>query len=371
MLSITTGESVLTMKDRLEKLQEALRDIAGCGIITDDINRRYFTGMKSSAGTLVVFPDKSYLLIDFRYIEKAKKVVKNCEVMLESGGLKKVCQRIKELMVKHGALSAAVDTEVCTVAQLADIRRLLNADVVADDRLGRAIRNIRLVKSEEEIEKMIAAQRIAESGLEHMLDFIKVGRTEREIQLELDYFMLSHGAEALSFDTIALSGKNTSLPHGVPGDKAVEDGDFVLMDFGAVVDGYHSDMTRTVCVGQPTDEMRKVYDIVLRAQLAGLEAVKAGISGSDLDKVARDIIAAEGYGERFGHSLGHGVGVEIHEQPYASPVSGEILQAGSVVTVEPGIYIEDGFGVRIEDFVVITEDGCINMTKAPKELICL
>lgn len=357
------------MTSRLEKLQERIKDIAGCGIITDDIDRRYFTSMKSSAGTLVVFPEKSYLLIDFRYIEKAKKTARGCEVILESGGMKKVCARIKELMQKHGAESAAVDIEKCTVSGLVDYKQLLGCEIIANEKFGQAIRSIRLIKSAEETEKMIAAQRIAEKGFEHMLEFIKVGRTEREIQLELDYFMLSHGAEALSFDTIALSGKNTSLPHGVPSDKAVEDGDFVLMDYGAVVDGYHSDMTRTVCVGKPDEEMARVYDIVLRAQKAALEAVRAGICGKELDKVARDIITAEGYGECFGHSLGHGVGVEIHEQPYASPNSNETLQEGSVVTIEPGIYIEGRFGVRIEDLVIVTQDGCVNMTKAEKTLI--
>ncbi len=183
--------------------------------------------------------------------------------------------------------------------------------------------------------------------------------------------MLSHGAEALSFDTIALSGANTSLPHGVPSDKRVESGDFVLLDFGAVVDGWHSDMTRTFCVGEPTDEMRKVYDIVLRAQLAGIEAVKAGIDGKALDAVSRKVIADEGYGRFFGHSLGHGVGMEIHESPYASPSVNNIINEDSVVTVEPGIYLEGKFGVRIEDFVIVTKDGCINMTEAPKELVCL
>ena len=218
---------------------------------------------------------------------------------------------------------------------------------------------------------MIAAQRIAEKGFDHMLCFIKEGKTEKEIQFELDYYMLSNGAEALSFDTIALTGKNTSMPHGVPGDTAVQAGDFVLMDFGAVVNGYHSDMTRTVCVGKPTDEMREVYDIVLKAQLAGLDAVRSGITGSELDGVARKIISDAGYGECFGHSLGHGVGMEIHESPYATPSSSELLESDMIITVEPGIYLPDKFGVRIEDFVVVREDGCFNMTNAPKVLINL
>ena len=168
-----------------------------------------------------------------------------------------------------------------------------------------------------------------------------------------------------------MSGKNTSLPHGVPSDKPIKQGDFVLLDFGSVVQGYHSDMTRTFCVGEPTDKMRKVYDIVLNAQLAALSAVKAGMTGKELDAFARDIISKEGYGENFGHSLGHGVGMEIHEMPYASPSKEDILPENSIVTVEPGIYLEGEFGVRIEDFVVVKNDGCENMTKAEKQLIII
>ena len=204
-----------------------------------------------------------------------------------------------------------------------------------------------------------------------MLNFIKPGVTEKEIGLCLDYYMLRNGAEGLSFDTIALTGANTSLPHGVPGESVVKDGDFVLMDYGATYDGYHSDMTRTVCVGKPTEKMEQVYNTVLEAQLKSLEFIKAGVSGSDADKVARDIITNAGYGKMFGHSLGHGVGMEIHETPNASPSSKHIFEENMIVTVEPGIYIPDEFGVRIEDFVIVTADGCENMTKAKKSLISL
>ena len=212
----------------------------------------------------------------------------------------------------------------------------------------------------------VATQRMKQAYIatKEKAELIRVGRTEKEIQLELDYYMLKNGAEALSFDTIALSGSNTSLPHGVPSDKKVESGEFVLMDFGATYDGWHSDMTRTVCVGKPSDKMKFVYETVLTAQLSALDAVKAGMSGKALDKIARDIITEAGYGDNFGHSLGHGVGVEIHESPYASPSREDILPENSIVTVEPGIYLEGKFGVRIEDFVVVTENGCINMTKA-------
>ncbi|MBQ8108105.1 MAG: aminopeptidase P family protein [Ruminococcus sp.] len=354
--------------DNLERLQRRISKIADCGIINDQVNRRYFTGMKSSAGTLLVFPEESIFIIDFRYIEKAKKTVKNCQVVLEEFPLS---AQIKKIFQDRGVRTAAIDAMTCTVSQLESFDKSLGVQLVADEGFAWLIRELRMIKTPQETDKMIKAQRIAEQGFEHMLDYIRPGRTEREIQLELDFFMLSHGAEALSFDTIALSGKNTSLPHGVPSDKQVQSGEFVLMDFGAVFEGYHSDMTRTVCVGQPSDEMKRVYDIVLRAQQTALSQLKAGISGKALDKIARDIIASEGFGDNFGHSLGHGVGMEIHEQPYSSPSREDILPENCVITVEPGIYIEDKFGVRIEDFAVVQSDGCLNMTLAPKELIIL
>ncbi len=350
----------------IERLRQSL-DEHSCALIDSDINRRYFTGMKSSAGTLLVFRDAAYFIIDFRYIEKARKTAHSCEVILQD----KLYEQICALIEKHGAKRVLIDSSVCTVKQLAALKSRLSCEIVSDDTLSERTSSLRIVKTREELDKMIAAQRIAEKGLAHISEFIREGRTEKEIQLELDYYMLSHGAEALSFDTIALSGPNTSLPHGVPSDKKVKNGEFVLLDFGAVVDGWHSDMTRTLCVGEPSEEMRKVYDIVLRAQKAGLEAVRAGISGRELDAVSRKIITDEGYGDAFGHSLGHGVGMEIHESPYASPNVDDIINEGSVVTVEPGIYLEGKFGVRIEDFVIVTADGCINMTEAPKELICL
>ncbi len=351
---------------------EALADLldTDCALITSDVNRRYFTGMKSSAGTLLIFKDKAYFIIDFRYIEKTRKLLANdhfVEVVLQD----KLYEQLNQLMAKHGARACSVESMSLTVKELSLFKQKLDVFVDSSDTLSDAVNKLRMIKSPDEIDKMINAQRIAESGFEHMLSFIRPGVTEREIQLELDYHMFKNGAEALSFDTIALSGKNTSLPHGVPGDKIVETGEFVLLDFGAVVDGYHSDMTRTVCVGQPDDKMKKVYDIVLKAQLAAIDNVRAGIKGCDLDKIARDIITSEGYGDDFGHSLGHGVGVEIHEMPYAARSYTDPLPENSIVTVEPGIYLENEFGVRIEDFVVVTKDGCINMTKAPKELIII
>lgn len=353
--------------NRFEKLFERFNS-ADCALITSDINRRYFTGMKSSAGVILAFPQKAYLLIDFRYIEKARATVTDAEVI----ELKRLFPQVSELLKKHEASSMAIESETMTVKELNTYRHFFkDLKIVSDDSLSNDISALRMVKDDEEIECIKMAQRIAEMSLEELLPFIKVGRTEREIALELNRLMFKNGAEDLSFETIVLAGRNTSMPHGVPSEKKVEDGEFVLMDFGAVYNGYHSDMTRTVCVGKPSEEMEKVYNIVLEAQLAGIEAARAGIVGSALDKVSRDIIEAAGYGECFGHSLGHGVGLEIHEKPNASPNYKLPLSSDAVVTVEPGIYIEGKFGVRIEDFVILTENGCENMTKCAKNLISL
>ena len=203
------------------------------------------------------------------------------------------------------------------------------------------------------------------------MKFIKVGITEKEIALELDFFMLRNGGEGLSFETIAVSGKNSSMPHGVPSEKKIENGDFITLDFGTVINGYHSDMTRTVAMGFASDEMKNVYDVVLKAQQNCLDNIKAGVSCKDGDEFARSIIRNAGYGQYFTHSTGHGVGVEIHEYPNLSIYSDSVLQAGNIVTVEPGIYIPEKFGVRIEDMALITEKGCTNLTKASKDLIIL
>lgn len=351
----------------LEFLQAQLCLFSDAVIITSDINRRYFTGMKSSAGTLLVFPEKAYLIIDFRYIEKARKTVKNCEVVLQ----KKLYEQINELLKKHNANKLSVEADNMTISQLEALTNKLDCQIDASGELSKAVEQIRAVKRNDEITKIRQAQMIAEKAYSHILDFTKAGKTEREIQLELDFFMLKNGAEALSFDTIALSGKNTSLPHGVPTDKKIEEGEFVLLDFGAVVDGWHSDMTRTFCVGKPDDEMIKVYNTVLTAQTKAIAAVKSGVSGKELDKAARDVIKNAGYGEYFGHALGHGVGMEIHEAPTASPSSDDILAENMIVTVEPGIYIPGKFGVRIEDFVVVKNDGFENLTTADKKLVCV
>lgn len=351
---------------RIEKLFNNLPMDVDSVLITSDVNRRYFSGMKSSAGAIIAFREKAYLIIDFRYIEKARNTVKSLEVTEQENLL---CN-ISELMQKHGASNIAIESKTMTVSELDYFKsNLPEFEFIDNDMLSNEIEHLRAVKDDFEIECIKKAQAIAETAFNKIIEFIRPGITERQIALELDRIMLEEGAESISFDTIVLSGKNTSMPHGTPSDKKICSGEFVLMDFGAVYNGYHSDMTRTICVGEPSDEMKKIYNIVLKAQLAAIDYAKAGITGSMLDACARDIISDEGYGDFFGHALGHSVGLEIHEFPIASPHSKAILKKNNIITIEPGIYIAGKFGVRIEDFVILNENSCENLTKSAKNII--
>lgn len=354
---------------KINSFSELLPTDIESALIVTQYNRRYFTDFDSTDGFLLVTRKGSVFYTDSRYIEAAEKKIKCCEVC--EG--KQVFAQIKDFLNQRGIKNIAVEDSI-TVAQynaMCKNPKLSEFDILCGGEVDEAITRLREVKSEEEKEKIIAAQRIAEQGFLHILNFIKEGRTEKEIQLELDFFMLKNGAEALSFDTIAVSGVNSSMPHGVPSDKRIEKGDFITMDFGAVVEGYHSDMTRTVAVGFVTDEQRQIYDTVLAAQTAALGTIRAGVACVDGDKAARSVIENADFGSFFGHGTGHGVGIEIHESPNLSPKSKATLRKGNIVTVEPGIYIPGKFGVRIEDMAYITESGCENLTKAEKSLIIL
>lgn len=354
----------------IKDLQKLLKEQGNgySALIISPENRKYFTRFGSSDGFLLVSPDRSVFITDGRYIEAAEKQISNCEVRL----LGKAYPQIAEILGEMGCKHLLVESTRMTVATYNALKGVLkNTSISTDTTLDSLINTLRSVKTDFEAESIQKAQRIAEDAFGHILKFIKIGVSEKEIALQLDFYMLNHGGEALSFETIAVSGKNSSMPHGVPSDKRIEKGDFITMDFGTVINGYHSDMTRTVAVGFATDEMRNVYNTVLKAQQNCLDNIKSGISCKDGDRFAREIIKNSGYGQYFTHSTGHGVGVEIHEFPNLSPASQSTLQPGNIVTVEPGIYIPDKFGVRIEDMALITEKGCTNLTKAPKELIIL
>ena len=354
----------------MNNLQQLLKDKGNgyCALIISPENRKYFTGFDSSDGFLLVSADRAVFITDGRYIEAAEKQISACEVVLLGKTYPQIATILNEMNCRH----LLVESTRMTVSTYNSLKGVLkNISISTDTTLDTIINSIRSIKTRNEVESIIKAQRIAENAFEHILKFIKVGVTEKEIALELDFYMLRNGGEGLSFETIAVSGANSSMPHGVPSNKKIENGDFITLDFGTIINGYHSDMTRTVAMGFATDEMKNVYDIVLKAQNNCLENIRSSINCKDGDEFARSVIRDAGFGQYFTHSTGHGVGVEIHEFPNLSPASDSILQVGNIVTVEPGIYIPEKFGVRIEDMALITENSCENLTKAPKELIIL
>ena len=336
-------------------------------VLTSEISRRYATGFHSTAGVVYLSAKQAVFYTDFRYVEAARAAVTEFEVR-EIGGGQSYTAAVNELIGQDGVKEIALEDKMLTYAEYMSWSSALHATVV---RLEDGVERLRICKEDDEVGKIVAAQRIAEQALEEVLNDIKVGATEKEIAARLTYLMLHYGAENMSFDPIVVSGANTSKPHGVPTEKEIQAGDFVTMDFGCIVDGYCSDMTRTVAVGHVTDEMQTVYDTVLNAQLAGIACCKAGVTGRDVDAAARRVIADAGYGDAFGHGFGHGVGLEIHEAPTAGQRGKAPLPAGSIITAEPGIYLPGRFGVRIEDMLYVIEDGCIDLTEAPKGLMVL
>jgi Xaa-Pro aminopeptidase len=352
--------------NKAEQLAAALPQGVDAALVTSPHNRRYITGFRSSAGTVLITRETSYFLTDFRYIEAAQRFIDGM-VCVEYN---KLSASLLELVNKYGLHNIAVEDQGLTCFELNYLQSALEEVKLEGNILDDILTELRLIKTQSELEKIRQSQALTDYGFEYILPRIKEGRTEREIALDLEFEIRRQGAEAVAFDFIVVSGENSSLPHGVPSDKKLSKGDFVTMDFGAVVDGWHSDMTRTIAVGCCTDEQKHVYDIVLTAQQAALDSLKSEIYCKVGDAAARNIISAAGYGDCFGHGTGHGVGIEIHEAPRLSPTAGEEkLKTGSVVTVEPGIYIPGKFGVRIEDMACITDDGCENLTKSTKELI--
>ena len=337
-------------------------------LITDEKNQRYAAGFPFTDGAVLVGREKAFLITDSRYIEAAEQQAEGAEVRM----FDRACPlnaRLKEALGEIGAEKIAAEDQSLSHAAFLGWEQKLGVRL---ESAGELFRQLRTIKTEEEIASMIHAQRISEAALEEVLHIIKPGMTEREVAAELVYRMLRHGGEGNAFDPIVVTGSKTSMPHGVPGDKVVQKGDFVTMDFGSLKDGYCSDMTRTVAVGEATDEMKNVYCTVLKAQLAGIAAAHAGVLGRDIDAAARKVIADAGYGQYFGHGFGHCLGLEIHEPPFAGPTGNVPLPAGSLSSAEPGIYLPGRFGVRIEDVMIIRETCAEVITKAPKsELIVL
>lgn len=353
------------MLNKLQKVRALLTDDSAALFYTE-IARKYLTDFSSSLGYLFVTPKKAVLFVDGRYYEAAtKKVDSAVEVELFNN----ISEQAKSLL--NGKVKRLLVETSISVSTLKSFENLFKVTVEPSAELEKSILGMRLIKTNCEIESIIKAQSVAEKAFEHILGFIKPGVSENQIAAELEYKMKLLGSSEPSFKTIAITGAKTSMPHGEPDDTIVKKGDFVTMDFGAVWNGYHSDMTRTVAVGSVTDEMKNIYDTVLSANRAAIKKVKAGITAAEVDLAARDIISAAGFEKEFSHSTGHGVGLEIHEAPNVSFKNENPLKENQIITIEPGIYLEGKFGVRIEDMVVVTKNGCNNLTKADKTLIIL
>lgn len=356
------------MESRLPTLAALLPEDSDAALIISETNRLYFTGFVSSLGYLLVTRKESYLMVDSRYEEAARKQARSCTVVL----FKRLSDTLGDLLVQNNIKNVLLEGSAFTINETAFIEKIFSkagASAIKNDALDRLIQKLRIIKTSSEVEKMRRAQRITEYALGSTVRLIKEGVSERDIALEIEFRMRREGAQGVSFDLIVLSGAKTSMPHGVPDSNKVKNGDILLFDIGATVDGYHSDMTRTYVFGKADSTQKRVYNTVLQAQLNALSAVRDGAFCGDVDREARSYIAQAGYEGLFGHSTGHGVGLEIHEAPTVSPASEFILRSGMVVTVEPGIYIPEKFGVRIEDMVVVSSDGFINLASMPKELI--
>lgn len=355
------------IEKRIKNLKSKLEPAEAVLIFSYE-NRLYFSGFKSSAGAILVTKNTASLFADFRYFEKAKQTVSALEVILTD----KLYSQIGEILKRENIKTIYLETNYVNLEHFSNlVSSLPDFEISQSDKISKEIELLRSIKSVKEIEFIKSAQALTDETFTHILNFIKEGKTEKEIALEMEFFMRKAGSEEIAFDFIVVSGKNSSLPHGVPTDKTVQNGDFVTMDFGAVVSGYRSDMTRTVAIGNISEEQQRVYDTVLTAQSLALEQIAPSKKCCDIDKIARDYIYNCGYEGCFGHGLGHSVGIVIHENPSFNTRDNTLLQKGMVLTVEPGIYLENKFGVRIEDMIVINDRDYVNLTKSQKSLILL
>lgn len=356
------------MVNRIAKLADAMPADFEAALIKTEPNRFYFLDLDAGdAGTVLVLKDKAYFIIDSRYIEIARREVQTAEVILEKNALSQVA----ELLKKHNVKRLNVENDI-TLKYFGELKKELpGVELISDASLSQTVAALREIKDEDELARMREAQRITDECFTYICGQIRPGMREIDICLMMETYMRTHGATGLAFPTILVSGPNTSLPHGEPGERELCDGDFITMDYGAKVRGYCTDMTRTVALGHVTPEMEEVYNTVLKAQLAACNAAKAGMDCKAIDEIARKVIRDAGFGDNFGHGLGHSVGIEIHEEPRFSPTAKATAQKSQMMTIEPGVYLPGKFGVRIEDTVVMTEAGCEILGKSNKNLIIL
>ncbi len=351
---------------KLQKLRETFKknNIDGM-LLTSKHNRRYMTNFTGSSGVALITEDQAILITDFRYTEQAAEQAKEFEIIQHKGPIQ---QEVADQVEKLGIKNLGFEKDYMTYSQYDLYRSTLKTELVA---IAGVVEKLRLIKTPDEIKIIRDAADIADAAFKHILDYIKPGVTELDVSNELEFFMRRSGAASSSFDIIVASGYRSALPHGVASEKVIEKGDFVTLDFGAYYKGYCSDMTRTVSVGEPSDKLKEIYDIVLESQLRCMDQIKPGMTGKEADAIARDYITEKGYGEYFGHSLGHGIGLEVHEGPGLSKNSDVVFEPGMIVTVEPGIYLQGIGGVRIEDDTIITEDSNETLIHSPKDLIIL
>ena len=357
-------KQIHAMKERVEKLRKLLEKHELDGALVTGLTAiRYYSGFTSDEAALVITMKGASLLTDFRYTIQAREQSPDFDVVEVGRGA--LFPTVDKLFKQDNCRRVAFENRTMTVSTFERYKEL-DFDWVP---FSEEMEKPRLIKTADEIADLQRAQNMADEGFKTLLTRIGSGMTEKEVAAELDYIHAKLGSECPSFDTIVGSGPNGAMCHAIPGERRLQKGDLVVLDFGCVYNGYHSDMTRTFAVGEVDDFSKKIYDIVRTAQQKALDALKGGITGKELDAISRDYIASKGYGECFGHSLGHGFGLEIHESPNASVASAWTLEPGMTITVEPGIYIEGRLGVRIEDCCVVTETGKIDLVSSTKELL--
>lgn len=345
--------------ERLKKLVSVIP--ANATLIFSPENLYYFSGFTGGEGMLFIDKSRLILFTDSRYTVQAREESPDFEVIDTAN------TSVSEFLKQQGDKAYGFEDDYVTFSKFAGLKRISPKSVFSP--ASSHIDKIRMIKDQHELALIKKAAEIADSAYTYILDKIETGKTEREISLDLEYFMLRHGADGLSFDTIVASGIRSCMPHGVATNKVIESGDFVTLDFGCKYRGYCSDMTRTIVMGKATDMQKEIYNTVLEAQKAALSAIQAGELAKAVDDAARGVIETAGYGKNFGHGLGHSLGLKVHEAPSCSPRSQDVLCENMMMTVEPGIYIDDFGGVRIEDLVCVTNDGYKNFTTSAKELL--
>ena len=349
---------------RLTKLREILTtEGLDAILITQPENRRYLSGFTGSAGVLLISQEQAVLATDFRYYEQVEKQAPDFQLAEVKDEFKTV---LPELVQQLGAKRVGFESAHLTVDQHREWQEVVEGFGLATTK--ELVTRMRAVKDEDELSRIKKAIALADQAIARIVGFIEPGMTEKEVAWELEVFMRTHGAEKLAFDIIVGSGPNGAMPHASASERVIQAGEPIVIDMGAMVGGYNSDLTRTICAGRPDDKFREIYDIVLEAQLAAEQSIRPGMQGKQADDIARQVIEKAGYGENYGHGLGHGVGLAVHEKPGVGRLSEDVLEPGMVFTVEPGIYLPGWGGVRIEDIVVMREDGVEVLTQASKEI---